>query len=158
MNRTQSNVTVYLNPERLDRQLATVNARQLHSVVARLVGVPTDVTSVVLRVFTPGLGSFFDVPVSMRPDGFTGICYAIGTCFPTVGTAKYEIHAFDAHGNSTALGTGKVEVKEFSASGVPIEPGAEVVLDRIKDSSGNYHTIKAVPDGAGGYTTIVDAN
>lgn len=157
MQKMLYNQTIEIRPDRLDVQLAKLHARQLHSFTARLVGLPTDVTGVFIRLFSAQGGGFFDVPVSLRPNGTTGICYLIGTCFPDVGEVRYEVHAFDARGNATALGAGSAAVEPFSSSGTPIEPGVPVVLDRIRDASGNWHTIKAVPDGAGGFTTIVDA-
>nr|AIF26368.1 hypothetical protein [uncultured bacterium fosmid pJB16B1] len=156
MNANLINQIIRVNPERLDRPLPTMHARQHHSFTVYLVGLPTDVTSVVLRAFTPGGAGYVDIPVGLRPNLTSGIAYLIGTCFQTAGSAAYEIHAYDARGNSTSLGCGKVEIDAFTVSGSPIVPGAEVVLDRIKDASGNYHTIKAVPDGNGGYTTIID--
>ena len=61
MNKTLYNQTIELQPDRLNCHLAKMNARQLHSFTARLVNVPTDVTSVVLRVFRPALGGFYDI-------------------------------------------------------------------------------------------------
>lgn len=155
MNNTLYNQVIELSPDRLDRHLARMHARQLHSFTARLVHVPTDVTSVILRVFRPAPGGFYDIPVSLRPNGSTGIAYVIGTCFPEVGEAKYEIHAYDAHGNSTALGVGLLSVGPFSATGEPLTIGEERPVMTIQDRSGATHTITAIWDGKG-WTSIVD--
>lgn len=155
MNKTLHNLTIELSPDRLNRRLEKMNARQLHSFTARLVQVPTDVTSVVLRVFRPVLGGFYDIPVSLRPNGSTGIAYVIGTCFPEVGEAKYEVHAYDARGNQTALGVGRLSVDPFSATGEPLRPGEERPVMTIQDRSGATHTITAVWDGHA-WTSIID--
>ena len=152
----QYNAIVKLCPYRLNFPLVTFHARLLRSFVVLFKNIPDDVTSVSVRVFTVGKGAFFDIPVGRRPDG-TGVAYIIGTAFPSVGSSEYEVSGFDAKGNATALGTGLIEIEHFSYAGTPIQPGVPVVLDRIKDADGNYHTIKAVPDGDGGYTTIIDA-
>lgn len=155
MNKTLYNQTIELQPDRLNCHLAKMNARQLHSFTARLVNVPTDVTSVVLRVFRPALGGFYDIPVSLRPNGSTGIAYVIGTCFPEVGEAKYEVHAYDAHGNATALGVGLLSVDPFSATGEPLSIGEERPVMTIQDRSGATHTITAIYNGKD-WTSIVD--
>lgn len=155
MNKTLHNLTIELHPDRLDKLLWKMNARQLHSFTARLVGIPTDVTSVVLRIFRPNVGGFFDIPVSLRPNGSTGIAYVIGTCFPEVGEAKYEIHAYDAHGNATALGVGLLSVDPFSATGEPLSIGEERPVMTLQDRSGATHTITAVWDGHA-WTSIID--
>jgi len=149
----QINANLILAPTRLNRPLPTLYARKFQSFTALLTNVPDDVTSVTVRIFS-GAG-FFDIPASRRQDG-TATAYIIGTCFTTNGSSKYEIHGIDAHGNPTALGMGYVYVEDFSQGGDPITPGQSVTLDRIKDANGTYHTIKAVPDGEGGYTTIID--
>lgn len=151
----QINANLIVAPTRLNRPLPTLYARRLRSFTAAISNIPDDVTSVSVRIFNVGAASFYDIPCGRRPDG-TAIVNIIGTCFPTAGSSSYEIHAFDALGNPTALGMGYVLVEDFSAAGTPITPGAPVVLDHIKDASGVSHTIKAVPDGAGGYTTIID--
>lgn len=151
----QVNANLILAPTRLNRPLPTLYAKQLRSFVVALSNIPDDVTSVVIRVFKLNRAAFFDVPCGRKPDG-TAVCYIIGTCFPAAGSSDYEVSGFDAKGNPTALGGGYVLIEPFSASGYPIDPGVPVVLDTIKDANGNGHTIKAVSDGEGGYTTIID--
>lgn len=151
----QINANLIVAPTRLNRPLPTLYVRKLHSFTALISNIPDDNTSVVLRIFKVGNAAFFDIPCGRKPDG-SAIAYAIGTCFPDLGSSHYEIHGFDAKGNSTALGTGYILIEDFSISGTPIQPGQDVVLDHIKDANGNLHTIKAVPDGEGGYTTIID--
>lgn len=155
MNRNQVNQVIQLSPERLDRTLATIHARQLHSFVALVVNIPTDVTSVVLRLFKTDRVSHYDIPVNRRPNG-TGLAYAIGTCFPDVGASFYEIHAYDARGNMTALGEGEVLIDRFSASGEPLTPGVSRPVMQIADATGALHTIVAVFDGDN-WTSVLDA-
>ena len=153
----QLNATIKLDPMRLNRPLAPLHARRLHSFVARFSGIPEDCTSPICRIFKTDLLAHYDIPISLGGDGL-GICYIIGTCLPDVGRARYEIHAYDAHGNMTALGAGCVVIAPFTETGAPIVPGQSVPVMQITDASGALHTISAVPDGMGGYTSIIDAD
>ena len=142
----QINAIVEIDVARLDRPLRPFFARQFHSFVAEIRGIPTDCDRVIVRVFRKGEGNgFFDIPVTVGPDG--AYAYIIGTCFQDVGTSKYEIHAFDAEGNSTALGVGGIYEQPFSASGEPLEVGEERPVCTIQDRNGGTHTITAVWDG-----------
>ena len=152
--RRQINAIVEIDVARLNRPLRPFFARQLHSFVAEIRGIPTDCDRVVCRVFRKGEGNgFFDIPVTVAPDG--AYAYIIGTCFQDVGTSKYEIHAFDAEGNSTALGVGEILALPFSASGEPLEVGAERPVMTIQDANGGKHTITAIWDGEN-WTSIID--
>lgn len=150
----QVNAIVEIDVARLDRPLRPFFARQFHSFVAEIRGIPTDCDRVVCRIFRKGEGNgFFDIPVTVAPDG--AYAYIIGTCFQDVGTSKYEIHAFDAEGNSTALGVGEILALPFSASGEPLEVGAERPVMTIQDANGGTHTITAIWDGEN-WTSIID--
>ena len=152
--RRQINAIVEIDVARLNRPLRPFFARQLHSFVAEIRGIPTDCDRVVCRVFRKGEGNgFFDIPVTVAPDG--AYAYIIGTCFQDVGTSKYEIHAFDADGNSTALGVGEILTLPFSASGDPLEVGEERPVMTIQDRNGGTHTITAIWDGEN-WTSIID--
>ena len=152
--RRQVNAIVEIDVARLNRPLRPFFARQLHSFVAEIRGIPTDCDRVVCRVFRKGEGNgFFDIPVSVGPDG--AYAYIIGTCFNDVGTSKYEIHAFDAEGNSTALGAGKIFAEPFSATGKPLDIGEERPVMTIKDRNGGTHTITAIWDGKN-WTSILN--
>lgn len=152
----QTNATVTIDPARLNRPLRPWFARVLHSFVAKFEGIPEDCYSVVCRVFKTDRLAHFDIPVGLAPDGEAD-AYVIGTCFPDVGAAFYEVHAYDASGNMTALGRGEITVESFTATGSPIVPGQSVPVMQIADSTGALHTISAVSDGEGGYTSIIDA-
>lgn len=150
----QVNAIVEIDVTRLNRPLRPFFARQLHSFVAEIRGIPTDCDRVVCRVFRKGEGNgFFDIPVTVAPDG--AYAYIIGTCFQDVGTSKYEIHAFDAEGNSTALGVGEILALPFSASGERLEVGAERPVMTIQDRNGGTHTITAIWDGKN-WTSILN--
>ena len=150
----QVNAIVEIDVTRLNRPLRPFFARQFHSFVAEIRGIPTDCDRVVCRIFRKGEGNgFFDIPVTVAPDG--AYAYIIGTCFQDVGTSKYEIHAFDADGNSTALGVGEILALPFSASGEPLEFGEERPVMTIQDVNGGTHTITAFWDGEN-WTSIID--
>ena len=150
----QVNAIVEIDVARLNRPLRPFFARQFHSFVAEIRGIPTDCDRVVCRVFRKGEGNgFFDIPVTVAPDG--AYAYIIGTCFQDVGTSKYEIHAFDAEGNSTALGVGEILSLPFSASGEPLEVGEERPVMTIQDANGGTHTITAIWDGKN-WTSILN--
>lgn len=150
----QINAIVEIDVARLDRPLRPFFARQFHSFVAEIRGIPTDCDRVIVRVFRKGEGNgFFDIPVTVGPDG--AYAYIIGTCFQDVGTSKYEIHAFDAEGNSTALGVGEIYAQPFSASGEPLEVGEERPVMTIQDANGGTHTITAIWDGKN-WTSILN--
>lgn len=153
----QVNATVDINPQRLNFPLPTLHAKQLHSFVAEIRNIPDDSTSAVLRLFRTDRQSHFEIPISRNGGGSsTGIAYIVGTCFPDAGHSFYEIHAYDAHGNCTAFGNGSLDIGTFTATGAPIEPGQSVPVMQITDAGGALHTIMAVSDGEGGFTTIID--
>ena len=151
------NARIRLNPQQLNFPLPTMYARQLHSFVAAVENIPDDVTLVVVSVFKVDGVSRFDAPVSRRPNSASGVVYFLPTIFPEVGASRYEVRATDAYGHETALGGGLVEVAPFSPATERLEPGVPVVLQTILDASGAAHTISAVPDGEGGFTSIIDA-
>ena len=151
------NARIRLNPQQLNFPLPTMYARQLHSFVAAVENIPDDVAQIIVSVFKVDGVSRFDVPVSRRPNSASGVVHFLPTMFPDKGSTRYEVRASDARGYETALGSGLVDVAEFSPAVAPIEPGVPVVLQTILDASGAAHTISAVPDGEGGFTSIIDA-
>lgn len=151
----QVNIRIRLNPQQLNFPLPTMYARQLHSFVAAVENIPDDVTAVYVSVFTPG-GTRYDVPVARRPNSAAGVAYLLPTLFPAVGSAKYEVRASDSSGFETALGSGAVDVAAFSTPMTPTPPDVPVLIQQIPDAQGRLHSIRAVPDGEGGYTTIVE--
>ena len=151
----QVNLVARLEPRRLNVQLPTMHARQLHSFALTITNIPDDVTAVFVAVYTPQ-GTRYDIPGSRRPNTPSGVAYLLPTVFPETGSATYEVSATDAQGYETALGAGTVEIGEFSSARTPVPPDVPVAIQQIPDAAGRMHTIKAVPDGEGGYTTIVE--
>jgi len=151
----QVNAIVRVNVSRLNWPLQPFHARQFQSFRVKVVNVPGDVSSLRLRVFKPS-GGFFELPGNVHVDGSWTI-YAIGTCFPEVGSAGYELRAEDSRGNPTALGSGTLDIGSFSANAAASSTaGNTVVIDTVKDAAGASHTIKAVQNDDGEWTTIID--
>lgn len=142
----QINARIKLNPERLNFPLSMIYARVGHSFVLLVEKVPEDCTDPFVRIFRPD-GAYFDIPGNIGEDGC--LFYIIGTCFPFVGNAYYEIHATDASGNPTALGEGMLNIKPFSVSTDPMQPGAPVNVAQIPAAGGGYVQIRMVKDSAG---------
>ena len=141
------NANVVVNARRLDWPLRAWHARVGHSFSARLHGVPGDVTGVFARVFRVD-GSYSDFRANMRPNG-EWLLYVIGTAFPSVGSARYELHGTDARGNATALGCGLLDVRGFSVTAEPVEPGAALTVAQIPTADGSFVQIRMVRDTSG---------
>lgn len=149
------NAIVYVNVERLDVPLVKLRARHLQSFRIGVKRVPSDVTELRLRIYRPS-GGFFELPGNAQADATSWAVYAIGTCFPEVGKARYDLRALDYRGNATALGEGELEISPFSPAASPITPGEDVVIDTVRDAEGASHLLKAVQNADGEWTTIVE--
>lgn len=110
----QVNAIIRLNPKRLNFPLATLYPLLLHSHVVQIDNIPDDVTSVMLTVFKVNDSAYFNIPVARRPGTSTGYAYILPTCFPAIGSTKYEVHAYDSRGYATGLGAGLVAIGDFS--------------------------------------------
>lgn len=137
------NARVRVNPRELGRPLDTLQARFGSSFSLEVVDVPEDVSTVFVRVFRAAADAYFDCPATQNDNGDWN-CYIIGTTFPDVGDAVYEIHATDADGNPTSLGSGKVRIEPFSAGSSPIVQGSEVSVATLPDETGALHQVVAV--------------
>lgn len=137
-----THAVIQVDVARLKFPLRTVETRFGASYSMKLVGVPADFGGVFVRVFTQGDG-YYDCPANQNDNG-DWFCYIIGTCFPNVCEAKYEVHALDGYGNNTALGVGKLVVEPFSAGSTPIENGSEVSVATLPDAQGALHQVVAV--------------
>lgn len=154
ISKRQVNATIEIDEARLNCPRRPFFARQFHSFVAAIRGIPTDCDRVMLRVFRVGEDNgFFDIPLSIGPNG--AFAYIAGLCFPDCGQAKYEVHALDAEGSQTALGVGEILIQPFSATGTPLEVGEERPVMTIQDRNGGTHTITAIWDGEN-WTSILD--
>lgn len=142
------NARVRVNPRELDRPLDTLQARFGSSFMLEIVDVPNGVSGVFVRVFRAAYDgeAYFDCPANQNDNGDWS-CYIIGTTFPDVGEASYEIHATDDMGNPTSLGAGKVRVKPFSSGSSPIPQGSVVSVATLPDETGALHQVVAVNIG-----------
>ena len=145
----QINAIIHCQPGNLARPTAKLTARQGASFVLGAKNVPDDVTQVYLRIFRPD-GAYYDIPGNAHAAGRT--FYAIGTCFPDVGSARWELHATDARGNPTALAFGPLEVLPFSAGGDPVTPGETVTVCQIPTADGAMVQVRMVLDETGHWT------
>ena len=141
-----TNATILIDAENLHRPLTTVQARFACSFSARLIKVPQSVYDLFIRIFRAGTDAYFDCPCSQDANGDWN-CYVIGTCFPSVGEANYEVHGTDESGNPTSLGCGRVIVDPFSVNGQPLGNGATITVAQIPDEDGNFRSIVAVNIG-----------
>lgn len=143
-----NNARVRVNPRELGRPLDTLQARFGSSFSLELVDVPNGVSGVFVRVFRAAFDgeAYFDCPASQNDNGDWN-CYLIGTTFPDVGDASYEVHATDDEGNPTSLGAGRVRIKPFSAGSSPITQGSVVSVATLPDETGALHQVVAVNIG-----------
>lgn len=144
---------IKVDVDRINFPTATIHARVGHSRSFCFVGVPQDVQDLFVRIFKPD-GSYFDMPANPRPGGAWD-CYVIGTCFPCVGSAHYELHGTDPMGNPTAVAYGLVNVGPFSVTTAPIEPGSVMTVERIPTRDGAMVQVLMVRDEAGAW--VLDA-
>lgn len=140
------NARVRVNPKELGRPLDTLQARFGSSFTLEIADVPNDLSGLFVRVFRAAADAYFDCPASQNDNG-DWTCYMIGTTFPDVGEAKYEIHAIDDLGNPTSLGGGKVRVEPFSAGSSPVTQGEAVSVATLPDETGALHQVVAVNIG-----------
>ena len=138
-----NNARIRVNPQELGRPLDTLQARFGSSFTLEITNVPNDVYGVFVRVFRAAADAYFDCPAS-RNDNGDWKCYMIGTTFPDVGDARYEIHATDEMGNPASLGSGKTRIEPFSAGNSPIEQGSEISVATLPDETGALHQVVAI--------------
>ena len=138
----QVNAIVKLDVSRLNFPLVPFYARQLHSVVAEIVGAPADVTGVGIRLYTPS-GGYYLAPCNPRPNGNWRVRIP-ALYFPEVGAARYEVFGTDYTGDSTALGSGEVLVGEFGTDTPAEIAGGVLPTLTISDEYGAQHRIVAV--------------
>lgn len=150
----QLNAVIRVDVSRLNFPTATIHARIGSEFVARFRGVPDDVTNAVLRVYNVGSG-YNDINCHRCTNGDI-FCRIPGACFLTTGSAHYELRADAASGNGTAISVGLIEVGAFSWDGTPVPPGPPVVITKVTDLAGNAHTLRAIQDDDGNWTTILE--
>lgn len=133
----QINAQVDCDITRLNAPLRPFYARVAHSFVALFRRVPADTTGVFVRVFKAD-GSYFDVTAHEHADG-TWLARIGAACFPAVVDGKYEVHAYAADDQPTAIGEGRLVVQPFSAtaSAGSVPDGTVQQVAELPTSSGS---------------------
>ena len=138
----QINAAVDCDITRLNAPLRPFFARVGHSFVALFRRVPADTTGVFVRLFKED-GSYFDVTAHEHADG-TWLARIGAACFPAVVDGKYEVHAYAADDQPTAIGEGRLVVQPFSATA-----SAGTVPD------GTVQQVATLPTADGGTVQVV---
>lgn len=133
----QINAQVDCDITRLNAPLRPFYARVAHSFVALFRRVPADTTGVFVRVFKAD-GSYFDVTAHEHADG-TWLARIGAACFPAVVDGKYEVHAYAADDQPTAIGEGRLVVQPFSATAAvgTVPDGTVQQVAELPTSSGS---------------------
>lgn len=133
----QINAQVDCDITRLNAPLRPFYARVGHSFVALFRRVPADTTGVFVRVFKAD-GSYFDVTAHEHADG-TWLARIGAACFPAVVDGKYEVHAYAADDQPTAIGEGRLVVQPFSATAAvgTVPDGTVQQVAELPTSSGS---------------------
>ena len=138
----QINAEVDCDVSRLDFPLRAWKARQGHNFVALFRRVPADVTGLFVRVFK-GNGAYFDVTAHEHPDGGWTVRIP-AACFPAELDGKYEVHAYAADDQPTAIGEGRLVVQPFSAT---------AAVGTVPD--GETQQVATLPTADGGTVQVV---
>ena len=133
----QINAAVDCDITRLNAPLRPFYARVAHSFVALFRRVPADTTGVFVRVFKED-GSYFDVTAHEHADG-TWLARIGAACFPAELDGKYEVHAYAADDQPTAIGEGRLVVQPFSATAAvgTVPDGTVQQVAELPTSSGS---------------------
>ena len=133
----QINAAVDCDITRLNAPLRPFYARVGHSFVALFRRVPADTTGVFVRVFKAD-GSYFDVTAHEHADG-TWLARIGAACFPAELDGKYEVHAYAADDQPTAIGEGRLVVQPFSATAAvgTVPDGTVQQVAELPTSSGS---------------------
>lgn len=138
----QINAAVDCDITRLNAPLRPFYARVGHSFVALFRRVPADTTGVFVRLFRAD-GSYYDVTAHEHADG-TWLARIAAACFPAELDGKYEVHAYAADDQPTAIGEGRLVVEPFSATA-----SAGTVPD------GTVQQVATLPTADGGTVQVV---
>lgn len=138
----QINAAVDCDITRLNAPLRPFYARVGHSFVALFRRVPADTTGVFVRLFRAD-GSYYDVTAHEHADG-TWLARIAAACFPTGLDGKYEVHAYAADDQPTAIGEGRLVVQPFSAT---------AAVGTVPD--GETQQVATLPTADGGKVQVV---
>lgn len=138
----QINAAVDCDITRLNAPLRPFYARVGHSFVALFRRVPADTTGVFVRLFRAD-GSYYDVTAHEHADG-TWLARIAAACFPAGLDGKYEVHAYAADDQPTAIGEGRLVVQPFSAT---------AAVGTVPD--GETQQVATLPTADGGTVQVV---
>lgn len=127
--------------------------------VHHLFGVSDDIDAVKVYVHRPQAQAAYFLPnVILLPSGVWRFEISDGMT-PDVGRTTYEVFGVVRSGSSESrryLGSGTLEIRACSQEGTPLVPAGAPAQTVFYDVTGAAHTLTAVPDGTGGFTSIVD--
>ena len=153
-------MNIYLSSEHPGKVLETLEMAQYSPARHHVWNVPDHFDAVRVYIHRPtAKKSFFMAEGALLPSGVWKI-EVEGGMLPDVGEATYEVFGIeDPLGKSVRrefLGGGLIRVTERNQDGAPatvLEVPKRVV---IYDESGAAHYLRAVPDGMGNFTSIVE--
>lgn len=138
----QINAEVDCDITRLNVPLRPFFGRVAHSFVALFRRVPADITGLFVRLFKAD-GSYFDVTAHEHADG-TWLARIGAACFPAELDGGYEVHAYAADDQPTAIGEGRLVVQPFSAT---------AAVGTVPD--GETQQVATLPTADGGTVQVV---
>lgn len=138
----QINAAVDCDITRLNAPLRPFYARVGHSFVALFRRVPADTTGVFVRLFRAD-GSYYDVTAHEHADG-TWLARIAAACFTAELDGRYEVHAYAADDQPTAIGEGRLVVQPFSAT---------AAVGTVPD--GETQQVATLPTADGGKVQVV---
>lgn len=149
-------MNIYIRREGPIEPLAMIRTGQFAASRHYVWNVPDDIEKV--RVYIRRAGDpawHFRSEALLLPSGVWRFDVKPGMT-PDAGTTAYEVYG-ERQGEKTLLGKGVAEIvgtvlDEQVSAPVPT-PGRVVIYD----ADGHPHTLSAVPDGHGNFTTVVDA-
>ena len=153
-------MNIYLSSDHPGKVLETLEMAQYSPARHHIWNVPDHFDAVRVYIHRPtAKKSFFMAEGALLPSGVWKI-EVEGGMLPDVGEATYEVFGIeDPLGKSERrefLGGGLIRVTERNQDGAPatvLEVPERVV---IYDETGAAHYLRAVPDGMGNFTSIVE--
>ena len=153
-------MNIYLSSDHPGKVLETLEMAQYSPARHHIWNVPDHFDTVRVYIHRPtAKKSFFMAEGALLPSGVWKI-EVEGGMLPDVGEATYEVFGIEDPLSKSErrefLGDGLIRVTERNQDGAPatvLEVPKRVV---IYDESGAAHYLRAVPDGMGNFTSIVE--
>lgn len=152
-------MNIYLSSDKPTRVLETLEMAQYGESYHHVWNVPDNFDALRVFIHRPSAKkSFFRVDARLLPSGVWRIDI-LGGMLPDVGEATYEVFGVENPGDlerRVFLGGGLIRVTARNQDGAPatvLEVPERVV---IYDETGAAHYLRAVPDGMGNFTSIVE--